>query len=212
MGPAGSGKGVQSKLLASAYSIPHISTGTLLRSRAEVDDNTGNTINSLISNGNLVPDDLLYDIVQERLNNADCKNGFILDGYPRTLKQAEEFSEKLQTSNGKDPIVLVLKVPDEIVIKRISGRYNCKTCKAIYNKFFELPKIDGVCDVCGGRDFVVRSDDTNMESIKKRLDIYRKTSKQIEDYYIKKGLIYFVDGTKLKGKIHEDIKNILNSY
>lgn len=211
LGPAGSGKGVQSSMLSKSYSIPHVSTGTLLRDRVQVGDELAKDIENVISNGNLVSDDLMFDILLNRLKRNDCLNGFVLDGFPRNINQAEEFDCVLKNINNNDTVVLVLDVSDDVVIKRISGRFNCKNCKAIYNKFYKNTLVDGVCDECGSNEFFVRNDDCDINSITNRLNIYKNMFKPIIDFYKKKNLIYFVDGNNIENKICEDIKIIINS-
>lgn len=205
MGPAGSGKGTQSNLISQRYGLPEISTGTLLRNKVKDGDELGQKIDKIISSGDVVSDDLVFSILKEKLES--CKNGFILDGFPRNINQAIELDEYL----GSDGIthVLVLDVPEDIVIKRISGRFECKKCRKVYNRFFNNTKIEGVCDVCGSTDFSVRSDDENLKAIEKRLAIYNDMSKNIIEYYSKKNLIYFINGLKSIESISEDIENIL---
>lgn len=209
MGPAGSGKGTQSALISREYGIPEISTGVLLREKVKDGDELGRKIDKIISAGNFVDDDLVFLILKERLEKEDCKNGFVLDGFPRNSHQAIELEEYLKTKNINIDYVLVLDVPDDIVIKRISGRFECKKCGKIYNKFFSNTKIEGVCDSCGSNEFSVRKDDQDIVAIQKRLDIYKTMSSDIIDYYNKKNLIYIINGLKNINDISQDIKNIL---
>ena len=209
MGPAGSGKGTQAAVISREYNIPAISTGVLLRERAKDGDELAREIDKTISSGNFVSDDLIFVILKERLEKEDCKNGFILDGFPRNLNQAIELDGYLKQKNRVITHVLVLDVPDDIVIKRISGRFECKKCGKVYNEFFNNTKTEGVCDVCGSREFSTRSDDRDLKTIEKRLKIYKDMSKDLIDYYKKKNLIYFVDGLKNIEDISQDIKEIL---
>lgn len=209
MGPAGSGKGTQSTLISQEYGIPEISTGSLLRQKVKDGDELGKEIDKIISSGNIVSDDVIFSILKERLEKDDCKNGFILDGFPRNSNQAIELDKYLKTKNVGVDYVLVLDVPDDIVIKRISGRFGCNKCGKIYNKFFNNTKVEGVCDVCGSSDFSVRSDDQDLMAIEKRLSIYKNMSGDIMDYYNKKNLIYIINGLKNINDISQDIKNIL---
>ena len=211
MGPAGSGKGTQSALISQKYGIPEISTGALLRQKVKDGDELGKKIDEIISSGNVVEDDLVFSILKERLEKEDCKKGFILDGFPRNSHQAIELEEYLKSRNINIDYVLVLDVPDDIVIKRISGRFECKKCGKIYNKFFGNTKTEGVCDVCGSTDFSVRKDDQDLMAIQKRLNIYKTMSNDIIDYYNKKNLIYIINGLKNIDDINKDIENILIS-
>ena len=211
MGPAGSGKGTQAKIIYQNYNIPVISTGVLLRERITVGDELGNEINSLISNGKLVPFDIMTRILYDRLESEDCKNGFILDGFPRTIEQAIDFEEYLKSKKLSMDAVLVLNIPRDIVIKRTSGRFECKKCKAVYNKFFSNTKVEGVCDVCGSTEFSVRSDDTDINAINKRFDIYEDMSNRIIEKKKKKNLIYFIDAVKNIENISQDIDKIIKN-
>lgn len=211
LGPAGSGKGAQSALLSKEYDIPAISTGLLLRERAKNEDEFGKNINETINSGDLVPDQIMFDILLKRLHETDCKNGYILDGFPRTVQQAIQFDEYLKSQNEEIDKVLVLDVSDDIVIKRISGRFQCKACNKVYSKYFETTKQEGICDICGSKEFTVRNDDIDIKLIQNRLDIYKNMSKPIIDYYAKKNLIYFINGVNCLEKIFQDIKNILNN-
>ncbi|MBO4956344.1 MAG: adenylate kinase [Rickettsiales bacterium] len=212
MGPAGSGKGTQGKVISQKYGIPVISTGNLLREKASVGDELGKQINELISQGMIVPIDIITKILYDRLVEADCNNGFILDGFPRTVEQAIDLEKFLNTQNVTIDGVLVLNISRDEVIKRTSGRFECKKCKTMYNKFYKNTKIEGVCDVCGSTEFFVRNDDSNVDAINKRLDIYEEMSNKIIEYYDKKNLIYNVDAVKSIEDISQDIDNIIINY
>lgn len=209
MGPAGSGKGTQSSIISQNYGIPAISTGNLLRERITVGDELANEISTFISKGLLVPKDIMTEILYNRLMKEDCKKGFILDGFPRDVEQAIDLEGFLNRYNLDIDGVLVLKIPYDIVIKRTSGRFECKKCKKIYNKFFNSTKIEGVCDICGSTEFSIRKDDSDESAIRKRLDIYEKMSNTIIDHYNKKNLIYIIDALKSIEDISHDINNII---
>lgn len=209
MGPAGSGKGTQATLISQQYNIPVISTGCLLREKVKDGDELGEKINNFISKGFIVSNEIMFDILYNRLKENDCKNGFILDGFPRTIEQAIELEKFLEEFKAKINGVLVLDIPKDVVFKRTSGRFECKNCKKVYNKFFNNLKIEGVCDVCGSKDFFIRTDDSDLNAINKRLDIYEKMSREIINYYDKKNLIYFINALKSIEEIKQDIKNIL---
>ena len=211
LGPAGSGKGVQSDLLADYLSIPHISTGKLLRKIAEEDKSEiGQMIHEAISSGNMIDDKNMIDILKRRLSQDDCKKGFVLDGFPRNVYQARQLEEISKIANDNKNVIINLDIPDDVIIKRTTGRYTCKKCGAVYNKYYGNTAVEGICDVCGGKDFDIREDDSDLKSVRRRIDIYNNMSNAIIDFYRKKNLIYFVNGVNLKDKIHEHIKNILN--
>lgn len=209
LGPAGSGKGIQSGLLSECFNIPHISTGDMLRDILSDNGGNSNAVKKSLEGGSLMSDDFMFDILLQRLKEDDCKNGFILDGFPRNHEQAIWLDSVISEINDKKLVVVVLDVPFDILMKRITGRYNCNSCGAIYNKFYKNTKVEGVCDKCGSTDFFVREDDSDVESIKNRLDVYRNMSKPIIDFYSKKNLIYFINGVDSTEKIHENIKSSL---
>ncbi len=210
LGPAGSGKGTQGSLISQRYRIPVISTGCLLREKIKAGDELGRQINSIISAGNYVSNDLIFDILGERLKRDDCKEGFILDGFPRNIEQAIELENKFLGGSEIDAI-LVFNIPRDIVFKRTSGRFECNSCKKMYNRFFNDTKVKGVCDICGSTDFFIRSDDANVDAINRRLDIYKKMSNEIIGHYSSKNLIYYVDALKGIDEVNQDINKILDN-
>jgi adenylate kinase len=207
VGPAGSGKGTQGALITKHYGIPVVSTGQLLREKAKDGDELGQSINDIITRGCFVDDSLIFDMLKERLARDDCKDGFIIDGFPRNISQAKILDEFL----GESAIdaVIVLHITRDDILKRMLGRFECNVCRKMYNKFYNNTKADGVCDVCGSADFMIRSDDSNIHAITKRLDLYDKMSKEIIDYYTKKDLIYSINALKSVQEISEEIENIL---
>jgi adenylate kinase len=209
IGPAGSGKGTQSALVSKYYGIPVISTGQLLRKRVKEGDDFGTYISSLINKGIYVSNDIILSLLSERLAKDDCSKGFIIDGFPRNVEQAVMLGEHLGL-NGIDAAI-VLNVPREMLFDRVSGRHECGTCSTVYNKFFCKPKIEGVCDICGSNDLLMRDDDTDMETINRRLDTYENMSKAMVEYYTEKNLIYSVDAIRSIQKVFEDVRTILDS-
>ncbi len=189
LGAPGSGKGTTAKVLAKKTNLPHISTGDMFREQIKKGTELGELANSYISQGNLVPDEITINIVKDRLNWEDTKNGAILDGFPRTIEQAKAL-DKILSEKGKEiDIVPELVVPDQVIIERILNRATCsnKECGAIYNTKFKPSKIEGICDICGSK-LVTRTDDTE-ETIKTRLEVYRENSKELIEYYKQKGVL-----------------------
>lgn len=215
MGPAGSGKGTQALLLSKFFKIPSISTGNLLRQKIKKNDELGRYIDILISHGNVVDNELMFSVLEERLKEGDCKDGFILDGFPRNVDQAIYLEKLLEMNDIHLDGVISLSINNDIVIKRITGRFECAKCKTLYNKFFANTQVEGKCDNCQATEFIVRADDQNLEAIEKRLDIYLKMSKSIIEFYNKKNLIYFVDAFNSIEDIYQDILfkiKIINNY
>lgn len=205
LGAPGAGKGTNAKRITSLYNIPHISTGDMFREAIKNGTDLGNLANSYISKGLLVPDDVTIGLVKERLSKDDCKNGYLLDGFPRTLVQAsalEEIGEEI-----KRPVNFVLNIEvDEAILKdRICGRRVCKNCGAPYHIKNMLPKVEGKCDLCGG-ELIQRKDD-NEEALKVRLDEYHKQTEPLINFY--KSKIHNLDGTKDLEELMQDIKDIL---
>ncbi len=209
LGAPGSGKGSQSKLLKEEFSIAHISTGDMLREEIARQSELGLKVKDIIAQGKFVDDYLITDLLEQRLSAKDCENGFILDGYPRTLVQAnllEKLFDKLNVTGYK---VIDIVVSDDIIVKRITGRYTCSSCGEIYNEYFKNPKQAGVCSVCGSKDFIKRQDD-NEETLRNRLEIYHKQSGPIIDYYMKKNLVTKIDGLLSLDKAKEEVIRILS--
>lgn len=189
LGAPGSGKGTAAKMLAKKTGLLHISTGDMFREQIKKGTELGKLADSYISKGQLVPDELTIDIVKDRLNWEDAKNGVILDGFPRTTPQAEALDKILEEKGKKVTIVPELVIPDQVIVERILNRATCsnKECGAIYNTKFKPPKVEGICDVCGS-ELVVRTDD-NEETIKNRLEVYRQNSKDLIEFYKEKGVL-----------------------
>ncbi len=193
LGAPGSGKGTAAKILSKKTGLPHISTGDMFREQIKKETELGKLSNSYISNGKLVPDEVTIDIVKDRLNWEDAKNGVILDGFPRTEIQAKALDEILKEQGKKVTIVPELVIPDQIIIERILNRATCsnKECGAIYNTKFKPPKVEGICDICGSK-LITRNDD-NEETIKKRLEVYHQNSKDLIEFYKEKGVLKTIE-------------------
>jgi len=208
MGPAGSGKGTQSVLLSEYLNIPHISIGSLLKSEVKKGTEFGKKIDQFIKEGNMIPDKLVIPFLKERIMNKDCKEGFILDGFPRNLNQAVFLDKELKKIGKKIDKVFVIEISDDVVLKRTTGRFKCNVCGARYNKYFKKLRVRNKCDICGSNDFVRRVDDVAGTVIEKRIEVYRKETKDVIEYYNKKNLVFTVNGLKSVENISSEIKNV----
>ena len=192
MGPPGAGKGTQAKILIKKYDIPHISTGDMFREAIKQGTPLGKLAASYINDGHLVPDDVTIGLVKERLSKDDCAKGYLLDGFPRTIVQAEALEKLTEEINRPIKYVINIDTPKEELVARICGRRVCKKCGAPYHIINIKPKVDGVCDICGG-ELIQRPDD-NEEALNTRLEAYTKQTKPLLDYYEKKGLLKTFSG------------------
>lgn len=192
LGPPGAGKGTQAVRLVEKYEIPHISTGDIFRKNIKEGTELGKKAQEYMNAGALVPDELVVDLVKDRLQQDDCKNGFLLDGFPRTIFQAEKLDEFLSESNMKMDIVINLKVEKEALIKRLTGRRVCKDCGASYHIVNIPPKKEGVCDICGG-ELIQRKDD-NIETVENRINVYEEQTAPLIGYYKEAGSLVDFDG------------------
>ncbi len=209
MGPPGAGKGTHAKWMENDFHLPHISTGDMFREAMASGSELGNTVKEIINRGDLVSDELTCALVKDRLSRDDCKNGYLLDGFPRTLAQAEAL-KKMGNEIGREPnLAINISCPDDILIKRVTTRRVCPKCGASFNVITMKPKVDGVCDYCGA-SLIQRKDD-NEESFKVRLDNYYKSTAPLLDYYKKEGLLIDFDGTIEAGQLKEEISNFLAS-
>lgn len=204
MGAPGAGKGTYADGIKKHFGIPHISTGEIFREAIASGSEMGLLAKKFIDKGNLVPDDVTNAIVKERLKKADCSDGFLFDGYPRTIAQAEAFDEMLKEFNIKLDVVINIDVNDDIIISRIINRRTCPSCGRGYNIVSLKPKKEGVCDDCGTA--LYQRKDDNEETIKSRLEVYNRQTKPLIDYYAKQNLLLEVDGA---GSISEITKNII---
>ena len=195
LGGPGAGKGTVSNAMIAKYGVAHISTGDILRAEVAKGTPAGKEAGAIMKSGGLVPDAMVCGMVGERLKEPDCEKGFILDGFPRTIAQAETLGEILTAMGKKIDAVIYLNVADEIILQRLTARMNCKGCDAIYNKIFMPPKTEGICDKCGSELFQ-RADDS-LETAKSRLAVFHKQTQPLIDYYEKLGLLYSCKSTDL---------------
>lgn len=200
LGAPGAGKGTQARQLEEKFHIPQISTGDILRGIAKENTELGEKVREIQASGKLVSDEILMEIVTERTNREDCKTGFILDGYPRTLKQAEQL-EIIAKAQSKEVIVISVNVLDEMLLKRLTGRRSCSGCGEIYNVYYKPPKQDNLCDLCN-KPLIHRSDD-KLEAIEKRLQEYHKNTAPLISYYKEKSCLISVDGTQPPEQVFE---------
>ncbi len=209
MGPPGAGKGTQAEFIKKAFPIPHISTGDMFREAVSTGTAMGLEAKKYMDAGKLVPDEVTIGVVEERLSKDDCKDGFLLDGFPRTIPQAEALDRVLAGMGKKVEVALNIAVPDEILLARMSGRVSCAGCKAVYNTKFNPPQAAGICDKCGG-ELVQRSDDKE-ETVKNRLNVYNEQTQPLIDYYAKQGSLKTVDGNRDTQAVFEDVKSVLEN-
>ena len=207
-GAPGCGKGTQARLLKELIAVPHLSTGEMLRAEAQTGSELGREIKALIDGGNLVPDDMIVSMLEKRIDQDDCKNGFILDGFPRTLPQAEILDKLLAKKGITLDAAIEIQVPDEIIMERILGRYACMKCGQGYHDKYLKPKIYGVCDNCGGTEFYRRIDD-NRTTVQNRLVNYRALTYPTIPYFERKGLLICVDGTGSIEAVSKKIENLI---
>jgi len=207
LGPPGAGKGTQAKMLVERYGIPQVSTGDILRAAVAEGTELGKKAKEYMEAGKLVPDEVVIGIIEERLKQSDCEKGFILDGFPRTVPQAEALDKVLEKMGRKIDHVLTLDVPEEELIRRLTGRRTCKKCGAMYHIIFNPPKVEGVCDKCGG-ELYQRPDD-NEETVRSRLSVYEQQTRPLIDFYEKKGLVRKIDGRGEIKEIFDQIVKIL---
>lgn len=193
LGAPGAGKGTQAKKISAKYNIPHISTGDIFRANIKEGTELGKKAKEYMDQGLLVPDTLVLDLIVDRLGKDDCKNGYVLDGFPRTIPQAEALKKALGEQGEKIDYALNIDVPDENIINRMSGRRACVGCGATYHLVYAPTKVEGVCDVCG-KDLILRDDD-KPETVKKRLSVYHEQTKPLIDFYENAGTLRTLDGT-----------------
>lgn len=210
IGPPGAGKGTQASLIEETLSIGNLSTGALLRDAIASESELGNKAKVLVEGGNFVPDDIMIALVSARIDEPDCENGFILDGFPRTLAQAKALDELLEARGSKVDAAIEIELDDDIVVERITGRFSCAKCDEGYHKAHKLPAVEGVCDVCGSTEFVQRADDSE-EKIRTRLALYHEQTAPILPYYEKRGILRSVDGTKDLDDVTGQLKEVLAS-
>lgn len=207
LGAPGAGKGTQAKMIAEKCGIPHISTGDIFRANIKNGTELGAKAKEYMDKGLLVPDELVCDLVVDRIQQADCEKGYILDGFPRTIPQAEALENALNAIEQKLDYAIDIDVPDENIINRMSDRRACVGCGATYHVLFNPTKVEGKCDVCG--ESLILRDDDKPETVKKRLDVYHTQTQPLIDFYTERKVLVEVDGTQSMDKVFDDIMKIL---
>lgn len=209
LGAPGAGKGTQAKRIAQKYTIPHISTGDIFRANIKNGTELGKKAKEYMDQGLLVPDELTCDLVMDRIQQDDCKNGFVLDGFPRTIPQAEALDGALNKIGQKMDFAVDVDVPDENIVNRMGGRRACLSCGATYHVEFNPTKADGICDACGAQ--TVLRDDDKPETVQKRLTVYHDQTQPLIDYYKNQGILKSVDGTQPMDSVFDAIVGILGA-
>ena len=207
LGAPGAGKGTQAKQIAAKYDIPHISTGDIFRANIKNGTELGKKAKTYMDQGLLVPDELVVDMVVDRVAADDCANGYVLDGFPRTIPQAEALDAALAKLGESMGYAINVEVPDENIVKRMAGRRACVACGATYHIEHIPPKTEGICDTCG-KELILRDDD-KPETVLKRLNVYHEQTQPLIDYYTGKGILKEVDGTKDMSEVFDEIVAIL---
>ena len=207
MGLPGAGKGTQASEIVKKFPIPHISTGDMFRKAIKEETDLGKEAKSYMDRGELVPDEVTVGIVKERISEDDAKKGFLLDGFPRTIEQAEALSEIMQELDRKIDAVINIEVPEEELMNRLTGRRICEKCGTTYHLVFNPPKVEGICDLDGGK--LYQREDDNPETVANRLNVNVKQSKPILEFYDNKGVLKNIDGSRDINVVTEDVINIL---
>ncbi|MCR5516385.1 MULTISPECIES: adenylate kinase [Lachnospira] len=207
LGAPGAGKGTQAKRIAAKYSIPHISTGDIFRANIKNNTELGQKAKTYMDKGELVPDELVVDLIMDRFKQPDAANGYVLDGFPRTIPQAEALDKALAANGESVDFAINVEVPDENIIKRMGGRRACVGCGATYHIEFNAPKVEGVCDTCGEK--LILRDDDKPETVKNRLSVYHDQTQPLIEYYNKKNVLREVDGTMAMDDVFNAIVEIL---
>ena len=207
LGAPGAGKGTQAKKIADKYQIPHISTGDIFRANIKEGTELGKKAKSYMDQGQLVPDELTLELIMDRFQNPDCKNGYVLDGFPRTIPQAEALTEALAKKGETIDYAINVEVPDENIINRMGGRRACLACGSTYHIVYAPTRVEGICDRCGEK--LVLRDDDKPETVKKRLAVYHEQTQPLIDYYTEQGVLKTVDGTRSLDEVFQAIVEIL---
>jgi len=208
LGPPGAGKGTQAKRLEQKYGLVQLSTGDMCRAAAASGTALGHRVKSIMEEGRLVPDDIIIEMIGQRIDEPESRNGFILDGFPRTVPQAEALDVMLAAHGKKIDHVILMEVDERALVERIAGRFSCRTCGASYHERFHRPKVERVCDVCGGTDLVHRADD-RPEAVATRLEAYRNQTAPILPYYRARGILRTVDGMAEIDDVTRQIEAVL---
>lgn len=209
LGLPGAGKGTQASRIQEALDIPHISTGDMFRAAMKNETPLGKKAKSFMDAGDLVPDEVTNGIVAERLDQDDTADGFLLDGFPRTIPQAEVLEQILSDQNRQLDAAIYIKVDKSILMERLTGRFICSNCGETYHKLYNPPQEDGVCDVCGGTEFHQRDDD-KPETVKKRIEVNEEQTNALVDFYQEKGILRIIDGQQAPDDVFADIQQILD--
>ncbi len=209
LGAPGAGKGTQAKMIAEKFNIPHISTGDIFRANIKNGTELGKKAKEYMDKGQLVPDELTVEILLDRVAKDDCQNGYVLDGFPRTIPQADVLDKELTKLGDKVDFAINVDVPDENIVKRMSGRRACLKCGATYHIEHIPPKQEGICDKCGSE--LVQRDDDKPETVLNRLSVYHEQTQPLIEYYDNKKILKNVDGTKDMQEVFSDIVDILNA-
>src|SRR2546426_8316273 len=207
LGPPGAGKGTQAERLVDDFGLPYYATGDILRAAVKEGSELGTKAKEYMDRGDLVPDDVICDVIMERIDSPEAADGFLLDGFPRTIPQAETLDEQLSKRDRRLTAALLVDVPDEEAIRRLSGRRICVKNQHLYHVEFDPPKREGVCDQDGSR--LIQRDDDKPETVKKRLDVYRKQTEPLAEHYEEKGILRRFDGTRAPGEVHDHIRATL---
>ncbi len=207
LGAPGAGKGTQAAMICDKYNIPHVSTGDIFRSNIKNGTELGKKAKAFMDQGKLVPDELTIELLLDRVAQADCQNGYVLDGFPRTIPQAEVLTEALAKSGEKVDFAINVDVPDANIVHRMSGRRSCPKCGASYHIEYIPPKQEGICDTCGSE--LIQRDDDKPETVQNRLSVYHEQTQPLIDYYEKAGALRTVDGTQDKDDVFKAITDIL---
>ena len=210
MGLPGAGKGTQAQYIVNDFDIPHISTGDIFRAAMKNETPMGLQAKQFIDKGELVPDEVTNGIVKERLAQDDVKDGFMLDGFPRNLAQAEALNQMLEVDGKKLDAVINIHVDPEVLVDRLGGRFICRNCGATYHKLYNQPKVEGTCDVCGSHEFYQRDDD-KPATVKNRLAVNIKLNTPLIDFYEKQGCLYQINGEQDIDKVYQAIKEVLTN-
>lgn len=207
LGAPGAGKGTQAAMICEKYHIPHVSTGDIFRSNIKNGTELGKKAKAFMDEGKLVPDELTIELLLDRVSQEDCANGYVLDGFPRTIPQAEVLTEALAKTGEKVDFAINVDVPDENIVHRMSGRRSCPKCGASYHIEYIPPKTEGICDSCGAE--LIQREDDKPATVQNRLSVYHEQTQPLIDYYEKAGVLKTVDGTKDRKDVFGDIVAIL---
>ena len=207
LGAPGAGKGTQAAMICEKYDIPHISTGDIFRANIKNQTELGRKAKAYMDAGQLVPDELTVELLLDRVSRDDCSRGYVLDGYPRTIPQAQVLTDALRERNDAVDYAINVDVPDENIVRRMSGRRSCPKCGASYHIQYIPPRVEGICDTCGSK--LIQRDDDKPETVQNRLSVYHKQTQPLIEYYEKAGVLSTVDGTQDKSDVFRAITAVL---